>query len=427
MSRRTLESLVALCVIAVLFYFLMVKVILVTEPPRPAPERHLEAPRVASRTLEAGFVKPPVVLTGSLAPAARVTLSVETGGRVVEVLEDWRAGREVAAGELLLGIDARPLELALATAEARETEARAALGAATIEVQSARGLLPILAEAVAVARRERARLEGLRETGEASPSMIDAALAAEVQARLAEENGKAQERRALATEAQLKAAAKSALAAVDQAREALRHVKLRAPFAGVLTADGPELGALVMPGSALVPGTGLGELVDLDSLRLVAQAHESLLGRLKLGSEAHLSLPSQPGTDLIAQHVRIAPLADPLTRSLAIEFEVAQPKERRLPAGLFAEVSLPAEAGPGGRVRIERGEFLWSRGGDAVAFVAADSADQVVAEPRALQLGSEVGEGFEVLSGLSAGEELITGPLDRLDPELATPITLIQP
>jgi multidrug resistance efflux pump len=421
MPRRTLETLVALVVIAILFYFLMVRVILVKEEQRPVPQRDFGATAVSTRQVEVGIEWPEIQLSGSLAPRRRLALSAETGGRVVEVLEGWRAGRKVAAGELLFAIDPAPLELALASAEARLAEARAASGAAAVEVQAAGDALPILAQAVEVAGRERARLAGLVDSGESSASMVDAALAGQVQAQLVQQAGASALARATAALAARKAGVQTAEAAVAQAQEAIRHLELRAPFAGSLTADGPELGTLLTPGGSLIPSAALGELVDLGGLRLLAQAHETQLARIELGAKARVELPSIPGLELDAEVVRLAPLADPLTRNLTVELRVTQPA-RPLPAGLFARARIRASGAAGGGLWLARGEFIWDSAGVPIAFTVEARDNTSLAVPHALELGPAVGEGFLVLSGLEVGAELITGPLDRLSFDHATAV-----
>jgi len=429
MSRRTLETLIALAAIVVLFYLLMVKVILVKQIQRPAPPRAFEPSLVETRLLEVGLETPSLQLSGSLAPRVRLAITAEVGGRVVRVLDDWHAGRQVEARELLFAIDPEPLKMAAATALARQGEAVAATAAAKIEVQAAKDLIPILAEAREVASREHARLSRLIDTGESSASMVDAALGALVQVRLAQQNGVAAYARAVAAVAVAEATAGSTQAAVEQAAEALLHVEFRAPFAGLLTADGPQLGTLLTPGGSLIPGASLGELVDPSALRLLAQAHESMLSRIVVGAPAEVELPSQPGVMLAARVERIVPLADPLTRNLTVELRVEQPSERVLPAGLFARARLaPTQMSEAqNRLFIKRGEFVWSASGRPVAFVATTTSSGAMASPRELRLGAAIGEGYVVLEGLSAGDRLITGPLDRLDPSAATPVTLRKP
>ena len=416
MQRRTVETLIALVVIGGLFWLLMARVILVTEEQRPVPPRDFGPVPVGALEVTAGVEIRGAELAGSLAPLRRLALSAETGGRVLEVLEGWRPGASVEADALLLRVDSKPAELALVTAKARLSEAKAALEAATVEIQAARDQLPILAEAYDVAARERARLGGLVDTGEASASMLDAALLAEKQAELARQSGRSALARATIAHAVRQAGLVSAAAAVAQAADVADRYVLRAPFAGLLTTSGPELSSLVLPGAPL------GELVDLSSLLLLAQAHESQLSRVSRGAAVEIRLTSRPNLVLHGRVRHIAPVADPLTRSFTIEVLVEQPEAELLPAGLSARCVVTPPSG--GRletgVSIERGQFVWFEG-RPLAFVM--SPDGTRAEPRALRLGEPVGEGFVVEEGLAAGELLIVEPLDRLDPTGRSEVT----
>lgn len=428
MLRRTLETLIALAVIAVLFYFLMVRVILVKQPLQPAPPRDFGAVLVETRSLGGVERWPAVQLSGNFAPRARLKISAEVGGRVTAVLDGWRQGCEVSKGELLFAVDPKPSQLALATAAARLAEAEAALASATVEVRVAKEMMPFLIRANEVATRVRVRLAGLIDTGESSASMVDGAIATEVQAQLAERTGAASLARATSLILSSQARVRTAEAAVAQAQEALRHLAFKAPFAGTLTADGPELGALLTPGGSLFSGATLGELIDLGELRLLAQVHGSELARIQVGALAKISIPAMPGLQLEGEVLRIAPLADPLTRSLVVEIRTKQLASQRLPAGVFARAEIEAAQGglPSEAIYIERGEFIWNKG-EAIAFIVQSEPNRVVAMPQPLQLGAAIGEGFLVTGGLFKEAILITGPLDRLDPLAPTPVEINKP
>ena len=427
MGRRTIETLIALAVIAVLFYALMVRVILVQDPVRPAPPHTFGPPQVRVRTLTPGLEWPPLQLSGNLIPRARLNLDAEIAGRVVEVLEEWHVGREVAAGELLFAVDPKPSELALASARARLVEAEAQQAAAQVEVRAAEDELPILKEALEVARRESARVENLSHTGESSLSTVDQARATAIQAQLALANGRAALARARAVLGSRKAALQTAGVALQEAEEALRHLGLRAPFRGVLTAAGPQVGTLLTPGNAALRGVSLGELVDLSELRMSAQVHESRWQQIVLGAHVSIEIPALGGLNLPGEVIGIAPQADPLTRNLTVEIRAEQPEDRPLPAGLFAlarvTVQPPAAAGD---FAIEREELLW-REGVPIAFVVDRAAAQPLARPRELKLGPALGAGFTVQSGLATGETIVSWPLDRLDPQGPTEIEIQDP
>ncbi|MDF1798633.1 MAG: efflux RND transporter periplasmic adaptor subunit [Planctomycetota bacterium] len=402
--KRSLETLIALVVIAALFTLLWVKVISVVEPQRPVPPMDMGPVPVQTATLESRSIPRELAVQGSLAPVRRAVLSLETGGRVVEVLEGWRAGRLVEAGELLARVDSAPAVLAWETARAQRDQAKAVLAAAEVEVHEAEATLVVLERALEVPTRERKRIEGLAATGEASAALVDQALRLELAALSAVQAGRSAKARAEAAVDSGAAALLAAEAILRQAADRRDRHGLTAAFPGLLTSAGPELGDLLAP---LVP---LGELVDTSRLLLLAQVHESQLAGLAIGQAVTVSLPSRPGLSLPGQVARLGVLADPKTRSLSVEIELDN-REAGLPAGLFAMARVALEQ-LDDALWIDRSAFTW-QGGRAVAFVLADGGQ---AEPRVLQLGEAVNEGFLIEAGLAAGDELILAPLDRLDP-----------
>ena len=413
--KRSLETVVALAVIALLFFTLWVRVISVVEEPRPAPPMDLGAVPVTLRDLAAEPIELTLDLRGTLAPVRRAAVAVETPGRLVEVAPGWRAGRAVEAGELLARVDALPAELAWETARAARDQATALRDAAEVDAAQAAEALPILEEALAVAGRERARVEELAVTGEASDALVDQALGAELAARSAAQSGRAAVARtaaaALAAEASLAAAEASLRQAADRKG---RH-DVTAPFAGVLSATGPEVGDLA------ASGMPLGEVLDTSTLVLLAQVHESDLAGLAPGLDVAVTLPSRPGLELAGTIARLAPAADPLTRSLAVEVELDN-TATALPAGLYAEGRV-VQGRLDDALWIDRAELRWEAG-LPLAFVATGVGAPpggLVAEPRALTLGPPHGEGFLVTAGLAGGERLIVEPLDRMEVDPSAP------
>ena len=421
-STRALETVVALVVIAVLFWVVMTRVVLVPPEVRDAPVQEFGALPVQTRVLAAGIDLAGLEVTGTLAARQRVVIAAERGGRVVRVAPDWRPGRQVRAGEELFAVDAGPAELAVATAQARVAEAQAALELARVDVTVSADALPLLEEAAVTATRVRERLGRLLETGEASPSMVDEALAQEIQAKLGLQGGQGQRDRAVAAVLAAEGALASASAGLAEARDGLARHAFHAPFAGELAGSGPPLGSL------RVPGNPLDTLTDPAHLALAAWIHESDLARALPGADVHVELPARPGLVLKGTLVGRAPEADPLTRNVALEigFDPGDVAAADLPAGIFARGVVAAPNG--GRLPaalwLHRSELVWARG-TPLAFVARTGADgALVAHPIPLQLGLEVGEGYVVGSGLAAGDRLITAPLDRLATEGPSPVAL---
>ncbi|MBB4285724.1 efflux RND transporter periplasmic adaptor subunit [Roseospira goensis] len=130
-------------------------------------------------------------------------------------------------------------------------------------------------------------------------------------------------------------------AALEEARAALAAMRLdidrttiRAPFAGVLETRLAEVGDYVGIGDPVA------RVVDLDPLKVVAKVAEADIGRLQVGQPGRATLVT--GRRLEGRVSYIAPVADGVTRTFAVELEVPNP-DATVPEGMTAEVRLPLE------------------------------------------------------------------------------------
>jgi RND family efflux transporter MFP subunit len=194
------------------------------------------------------------------------------------------------------------------------------------------------------------------------------------------------------------AQAEAARAAVAGARAALDQMRLRAPFAGVVTAR------LADPGTVAAPGVPLLQ-VDRDGpLQAQVTLDESLLGRIRTGMTLPVELASsaRPIAGTVAE---IAPGADPASRSFLVKLNLpATPAAR---AGVSVTVALPGavqsvvEAPVAAIVHREALDYVYVLDAHAIARL------------RYVTLGAREGDRVVVLSGLEAGERLVAGAGDR--------------
>jgi multidrug resistance efflux pump len=409
--KRSLETLFALVVIAVLFGVVWTQVIAVKVEAQASPPMELGAVTVTGIVLEAGALELSVRGFGTLQAVRRVPVAVEGAGRIVSVSEKWQLGAQVPEGEVLLRLADEGLGLAVKTAEAQLAQSMAGAAAALVEIEGAEAVEALAGKAHVVAARDLRRVEQSFAKKIASEQLLDRAQSQEIAAENALELAAANTRRAKAARVTAKATVQVAEAAVAQAREARSHQDFRAPFAGRLTQAKPQVGALVAPGSAAA--MSMGELLDTSELLLVAQIHEDSIARVAKGQSAVVTLPSRPGLTIAGVVRYLGVASDPVTRSLPVQIAIAN-DELQLPAGLFAEATISVGQLDDVMV-IDRKQFLWLKG-VPIAYVRGLRNGEPIAEARTLVLGDPVGEGFLVRGGLLDGETLLTSPLDRLAP-----------
>jgi RND family efflux transporter MFP subunit len=172
--------------------------------------------------------------------------------------------------------------------------------------------------------------------------------------------------------------------------------KVTAPISGLVVAKQVEAGQTVFPGTPLV--TVEGE----DGFRLEVAAGEALLGKVKLGDQIGITVPGAPMTGRISE---IVPMVDPVSRTFTVKVDLPAKGLRSGTYGkaLFRVGSRQGIAVPAAAV-VERG---------ALTSVWAVSREGI-ARLRLVKLGAVIGDRIEVLSGLSAGERIVTAGAEKV-------------
>jgi len=397
---------------------------------RPAPpERDLPGPRpvpVEVMEVTRGPVPRTVELQGSLDAARRFPVASETGGRIAAVHPDLRSGRSVAEGEVLLRISTEDLEL---QGEAQRTAvelARAGAAAADSDLERARAGLALAEESLALLRSEEERWRALVEESGVERARYDLARKQTLAAASTVEEGRA---RVQAASAAVRAAALELELGgeqLDLIESRLARCEVRAPFTGrfvpaVQGGTPPEVDQV------LAPGVPVGTLVDVATLRLVADVHEDDVGALELGGEATAAPLSRPGLVLGGAITAIGAEVLPVTRSVVVEATFEGGEE--LPAGTAAAVTLKGAPLQDAIWLDER--CIGFRGGGPVAYVIGDAHPEGMrrVEERALVLapGSYSG-GRVVRGGLQAGERVVASSVQLVgDGSLVREVTEWQP
>lgn len=298
---------------------------------------------------------------------AQLSAQIVASVRRVNVAE----GARVHTGEVLIVLDSAQQQAGVEGANASIRAAQQEIAAADADASLAASTLK--------------RYESLQEKRSVSPHEMD-----EVQAR-----AKAASARRDLAHAQL-AQAEAALA---QARTMQGYTVIRAPFTGVVTAKLADSGAMAAPGVPLLT------VEDTRQFRLEVTVDESKIADVKLGESVPITLDALRDTELQGKVVQIVPAADPGSRSFLVKLEL--PAGARIRSGLFgravfAHGTRPAIVVPTGAV-IQRGQLQ--------GVYVVD--DKNVADLRYVTLGRPVGQKVEVLSGLAAGERVVSDAAGR--------------
>ena len=203
------------------------------------------------------------------------------------------------------------------------------------------------------------------------------------------------------------AAAKSNVAAAEanlaRLNQMLTYQTVRAPFAGVITLRNVDTGVLVTEGSTL-----LFRIAQTDRLRTYLNVPQADADSVRVGQQATLTIPDQPGRKFTGTVARTSNALDPATRTLLVEVQVPNPGAMLMP-GEYAEVDLavPRKDPP---LVVPSDTLVVRSDGPQVAVVGSDG----VVHFAGVHLGRDLGDHLEVLSGLEEGQQLVVNPSDLI-------------
>jgi membrane fusion protein (multidrug efflux system) len=187
---------------------------------------------------------------------------------------------------------------------------------------------------------------------------------------------------------------KAAEAAEGLARLDMSYSRVQAPFTGRVVQR------LVDVGQNVSVGTPLFVLADFDPLLARVYVPSKEFKKLKPDQAVELVLDSDK-TQLKGKIKLVSPIIDPATGTIKVTVEIAQYPPATRP-GDFTEVRIVTEMRTG-TVLVPKISVFTDRG-EEIAYIASDG----IAERRVVEIGFQDDEHAEILSGISAGELIIT-------------------
>jgi RND family efflux transporter MFP subunit len=197
------------------------------------------------------------------------------------------------------------------------------------------------------------------------------------------------------------------LAEVERTGQPHRLIEIRSPARGYLADKAALLGSFVQQGAELF------RIADLSRVWVLIEVFERDAGRLRVGQEARVTLPSYPGELFSGTVAFVYPTLSAETRTLRARVELNNPRLKLKP-GMFAKVELDTASSTGPDVLLIPREALVDMGEHQYVFVARGPGQF---EPRSVKVGTSVADDVQVVSGLSEGETVVTTGNFLLDSE----------
>jgi RND family efflux transporter MFP subunit len=330
-----------------------------------------------------------VTANGYVVARTRASVSAKLPGRIADLRVS--EGSTLRRGEIIATLEN-------ADYEAQAAQAKAAVATARAELVEAR-------TASEVAAREAERLRDMRQE--------NADLVSEQDLDGVEGRARQSAARLEASEARLKAAEANLRFAMAN----LENTVIRAPFSGTVLRKEAEIGEVVAPsvGGGLTRGAVV-TMADLTTLEVEVDVNEAYIARVRKEGPARITLDAYPDTSFRGAVRQVVPTADRQRATVQVKVSILDRDPRILPE-MGARVDFLEDsvaAGPGApaggppRFRVPAAAVREANGESVVWLVREGRL-----EPRSVQAGPVSGGFREIRSGLSGGERVLIGGVER--------------
>ncbi len=326
--------------------------------------------------------------SGYVVARRQATVSAKITGKVREVLIE--EGMRVEQGQILATLD--------------DMDQQADVNLRQAQLESARSQAAEIEAQLRQARNDYRRQQELTTRKLTPASQLDAAQAQSeaFTARLASQRR------------QVAVAAKT----LEMSQVSLADTIIRAPFAGVVIAKAAQPGEMISPISAGggFTRTGIGTIVDMDSLEVEVDVNEAFIGRVAAKMPVEATLNAYPDWHIPGAVVAVIPAADRTKATVRVRVSLLEKDVRIVPdmgvrvAFLEARDSAPAAPKAVAKGVIVPSNAVVERDGQLSVFVV----DGDVARRRAVEAAAAQGTQRNVVSGLQPGDSVILDPPPEL-------------
>jgi len=361
-----------------------------------------------------------LVLPSNIQAIEETAIYARTSGYVRERYVD--IGERVAAGKVLAQIDTPELDQELSQARAALAQTRSSLAQAGASLSQAHANLQQARAGLdqSKANEEFAGITSDRFTRLERDELVahqdadekrTALAAARATTAVSRAHVDAMQANLGALEASVEAARANVAAneANVQRLMALQSFqKVEAPFAGIITARGTDRGALITSGSGSAASPPLFRVAHVENLRIFVNVPQTFVRSIVPGQEVRVLVPEYPQRPFVGKIASTAGALDPASRTLLTEVRLRN-EDLALMPGMYAQVKFsltPADA-----VWVVPATALIARAaGPQVAAVHTDGTVHYLG----VQLGRDLGQSVEIVSGLTGNERLVVSPPDGL-------------
>ena len=211
------------------------------------------------------------------------------------------------------------------------------------------------------------------------------------------------------------AAAENRLNALNVPRNTIKHLKKHRKVQQNITFYTPQSGVieslLIRSGFYVEPETMMLAIVNLDKVWVKAEVFEADIFKVSVGDNAIVSLDYQPNQQWLGKVQHIHPMLNPKTRTGIARLQVDNPLGVLKP-NMFAQVSIENHNNTP-VLQLPRDAIIRTGSQDRVVLALGEGYFKSVA----VTLGRSNRHNFEIVSGLVAGERVVSAAQFLLDSE----------
>ena len=199
-------------------------------------------------------------------------------------------------------------------------------------------------------------------------------------------------------------------------KQVVNDMKIRAPFSGVVVYKAAQPGEMISPVSAGGGSirTGIGTIVDMDSLEIEVDVNEAFINRVQAGQPVVANLNAYPKWDIASEVIAIIPTADRNKATVRVRIRLLDKDERVLP-DMGARVSFlkkvedstgPKKVG----VMVPNASIKRTNDEDYIIVINNNKINTQV-----IEIAEETSNYSRVIKGLNSGDKVLAKFDETLD------------
>jgi Cu(I)/Ag(I) efflux system membrane fusion protein len=201
----------------------------------------------------------------------------------------------------------------------------------------------------------------------------------------------------------------------DEQIAGIEHSGTVSPYVDIkATTSGIVVGKKINQGDYINQGSVLFDIADFSHVWILFDAYESDLPFLSVGDKLEYTLQALPGKTFFGRISFINPIVDPVTRTVKVRVETANPG-RQLKPEMYADAIVRSPLKQyDNQLVIPKSAVLWT-GKRSIVYVKQPHTETPAFRLRQIELGPSLGDAYVVISGIEDGDEIVTNGAFTVD------------